>query len=428
MTGSFFRAGCFNAILILTASCSGDRPVESPDTLWQFQAHRDEIAPVHWVDEEILYEGKATLALAGDGKPYANGCWSLEMDVIPCRYYEFKTHFMQNNVDEPHRSVLARIVWLGKDGDRVYQPEYPETLRKQVPGGWDIIQRRYQAPEDAMMAKLELVFRWDADGTVYFSEATLDEVQGFMPRLVRLATVYHRPENSLSSLDNLHQFAEHIKVAAERDADIVCLPEAVTLVGTGKSYAEVSEPIPGPSTDFLGKVARENNIHVVAGIMEREGPVIYNTAVLLDRNGKIGGRYRKVALPREEIEGGMTPGYSYPVFDTDFGRIGMMICWDLQFPEVARNLALQGAEVIFLPIWGGNLTLASARAIENQVWLVSSSYDMKTGVFDPEGALMAEANAREPVIVVEVDLNKHIYWPWVGDLKNRIPREIPSSK
>ena len=71
------------------------------------------------------------------------------------------------------------------------------------------------------------------------------------------------------------------------------------------------------------------------------------------------------------------------------------------------------------------MTLASARSIENQVWLVSSSYDMKTGVFDLEGALIAEANEQNPVTVVQVDLNKHKYWPWLGDLKNRIPREKP---
>jgi len=166
-------------------------------------------------------------------------------------------------------------------------------------------------------------------------------------------------------------------------------------------------------------------MYIVAGLLERDGPVVYNTAVLIDRKGKLAGRYRKVTLPREEIEGGVTPGNSYPVFDTDFGRIGMMICWDLQFPEVSQNLAMQGAEVILMPIWGGNLTLASARAIENQIWLVSSTYSMKTGIFDPEGELVVEANEQAPVAALQVDLNHHKYWPWLGDLKNRIPSENP---
>jgi predicted amidohydrolase len=142
----------------------------------------------------------------------------------------------------------------------------------------------------------------------------------------------------------------------------------------------------------------------------------------------VAGKYRKVSLPREEYDGGVTPGGSIPVFETDFGRIGMMICWDSEFPEVARMLAWKGAEVIFLPIWGGNPTLVRARAIENQVYLVTSSYDMQSGVFDLEGKLIAEANDEDAVAVVQVDLNEQKRWPWLGELKNRIPREIPSSE
>ena len=419
------RSACSLFILIVSFSCTGDRPIESSDTSWQFTSQRAEIAPAHWVDDEVRFDGKATLALSGDGKAFASGCWSLEKDVRPGRFYEFRTCFRPSKIDVLNRSVLARIVWQGEDGKRVEQPEYPETLRDKTADGWNIIQQRYETPEGAVKARMELVFRWDADGTVHFSEATLEEVSGIPSRMVNLATIHFRPQNSISSRENLELFSNYIQTAAENQADIVCLPEAITLVGTGRTYVEVSEPIPGPSTEFLGSIASQNNIYIVAGLLERDGPVVYNTAVLIDREGKLAGRYRKVALPREEIEGGVMPGNSYPVFDTDFGRIGMMICWDLQFPEVARQLTMQGAEVIFMPIWGGNLTLASARAIENQVWLVSSSYNMKTGVFNLAGELVVEAGEQDPVALVQVDLNQHLYWPWLGDLKNRIPREKP---
>ena len=417
---------CFlMTIMYLAASCSGEKPSESSDTLWQFKTPRAEIAPAYWVDNEVRYEGKASLALSGDGKEYANGSWSLEMEVTPGNFYEFRTCFHPSKVDMPNRTILARIDWKGKDGKRISQPEYPATLREKTDHDWNIIQQRYKVPEGAVIARLELVFRWDADGTVHFSEATLKEVQEIKSRLVNVAAIHYRPRNSSSNMENLDHFSRYIGIAADSNADIVCLPEAITLAGTGKTYSEASEPVPGPSTEFLGSIARQYNIYIVAGLLEQAGPVVYNTAVLIDREGKLAGKYRKVSLPREEIEGGVTPGDSYPVFDTDFGRIGMMICWDLQFPEVARQLALQGAEVIFMPIWGGNLTLASARAIENQIWLVSSSYGMKTGVFDLEGELIAEANEQDPVAVVQLDLNQHLYWPWLGDLKNRIPRENP---
>ncbi|MCK5468390.1 MAG: carbon-nitrogen hydrolase family protein, partial [Cyclobacteriaceae bacterium] len=248
------------------------------------------------------------------------------------------------------------------------------------------------------------------------------------PRLVRLASIHHRPENTASTQENLEQFKEYIHMAGDQKADIVCLPEGITMVGTRKTYVEVSEVIPGPTTKYLGQLAKEHNMYIIAGIIERDGPVVYNTSVLINRNGEFQGKYRKAALPREEIDGGITPGDNFPVFDTDFGKVGMMICWDVYFPEPARMLAMQGAEIIFMPIWGGNLTLAKARAIENQVYLVSSTYDMKTGVFDKAGELLVEGTTENPVVVVEVDLNKRKLWNWLGVFRNRIQRELPSAK
>ena len=156
---------------------------------------------------------------------------------------------------------------------------------------------------------------------------------------------------------------------------MILLPEGITVVGTGKSFADVAETVPGPTTQRLGELARKHNSYIVAGLYEREGPAIYNTAVLIDREGNVAGKYRKVQLPYEEIEGGLTPGNDYPVFQTDFGTVGLMICYDSQFAEPAQALAGRGAEIIFMPIWGGIETLARARAIENKVFLVSSGYD-----------------------------------------------------
>jgi predicted amidohydrolase len=185
----------------------------------------------------------------------------------------------------------------------------------------------------------------------------------------------------------------------------------------------VSEPVPGLTTARLGALARKLRSYVVAGLYERVGEVVYNTAVLVDRSGEVAGKYRKTHLPYEEVEAGLTPGDSYPVFDADFGRVGMLICWDVQFPEPARALALRGADLILLPIWGGNETLARARAIENHVFLVTSSYDMKTFIVDPTGAVLAEATPERPVAVAEIRLDRKILQPWLGDMKTRTWKE-----
>jgi predicted amidohydrolase len=156
---------------------------------------------------------------------------------------------------------------------------------------------------------------------------------------------------------------------------------------------------------------------------EREGEAVYNTAVLIDRQGRVAGKYRKVYIPREEIEVGITPGNDYPVFDTDFGRIGIMICWDSEYPEPARALALQGAEIILLPIWDGDKTLVKARAIENHLFLVESSYGSPTQILDPDGKQIALAPEIGTAAIATIDLNRRYKDPWLGDMRARMMKE-----
>ena len=392
---------------------------------WKFESQRKEIAPVRFIDSTITYDGKPTLAAGGGGKEYSNGHWYTIVNVEPGEFFHFRSNFIASNVEQPERSILARIIWQDSKGKKIGTPEYPASFPTKTKGSWSSIKQLYKVPEDARQAKIELVYRWDADGLVHFAGTSLEKATAPQPRIVKVGAIHHRPRNSKSSQDNLVQFSKLIDKAANQRADIVCLPEGITLVGTTNDYISASEYIPGPTTEFLGKIARKHKLYIVAGILEKNGDTVFNTAVLIDRNGNFAGKYRKVSLPQEEIDGGITPGNSFPVFDTDFGKIGLMICWDVTFPEPARVLAQKGAEIIFLPIWGGDTILTKARAIENQVYVVSSTYDMISAVFDQEGKVVKEATENNPVIVVDVDLNKQKLWPWLGDLKSRIFREIP---
>jgi predicted amidohydrolase len=394
---------------------------------WKFESQRDAISPRWYVDSKTTVANEPTLALAGNGKDYVDGHWYRTVAAEPGRYYTFQTTYKTHDVEEPDRCVQARLLWLNEAGKQLDFAEYPVTTSSKS-DGWSQIEKVYQAPEGTANAKLELHYRWDANGSVNFTAAKLTETKAPAPRPVRLATVFLKPRSSPSSQHNLDQFAALVKQAAADHADFVCLPEAITLVGTKLNYVSASEPIPGPSTAYLGKVAKENNVYIVAGLLEKDGEAAYNTSVLIDRKGNLIGKYRKVSLPREEIDGGLTPGHETPVFDTEFGKVGMMICWDVTFPETASALARNGAEIIFMPIAGGYVKLAMARALENQVYLVSSTYDMISAVFDHEGNVIAEATTEQRVAVAEVDLNERKMWPWIGDLKSRIPREKPTAK
>ena len=151
------------------------------------------------------------------------------------------------------------------------------------------------------------------------------------PRPVTVVSLNLRPEGSQTSAQSVEQFAQLAAKVAPPKTDLILLPEGVTVVGTSFHPAEVGEKVPGPTTARLGELARKTGAYVVAGLYERVGSAVYNTAVLIDRRGQLAGKYRKVYLPREEFEGGLTPGMDYPVFETDFGKIGIMICWDVQY-------------------------------------------------------------------------------------------------
>lgn len=413
-------------ILLLSSVYNSASAQQKAQSEWKFESQRPDIAPVFSVDRKVLSGGAPSLSLHGGGKDHAAGYWYKVVSAVAGEHYQFRTYFKSEKVDEPARNILARVIWQNASGKTIGFREYPATLPDKTKDGWRIIEQTYQAPAETTTARLELHYRWDGDGTVHFGETSFEKTAAPEARIVKLATVHHRPVNSKSREENLAVFAALVDKAGAQHADIVCLPEGATIVGTSLDYISGSETLPGPTTRFLGEVARKNNLYIVAGLLEKEGDVVYNTAVLIDRKGNLAGKYRKTSLPREEIDGGVTPGNSFPVFDTDFGRIGIMICWDVTFPEPARALAQQGAEVIFLPIWGGDLTLAKARAIENQVYLVSSTYDMISAVFDLEGNVMQQAKDDKSVVVVDVNLNEHKLWPWLGDFKNRIPREMPS--
>jgi hypothetical protein len=289
-----------------------DAAVTAPPDGWRLVAARDEIAPRAEVVRDASGSGYG-LALAGTGDRSVDGRWVRRVPVTGGRYVMFEARFRATNVETPTRSVVPSVLWFDGRGKQVEQAEFPITVPGADGQGWHRVTATYRVPASAREAQLELRLRWAPSGEVVWRDVSLQETAAPAPRNVKIASVNHRPRGTKTSQQNLEQFAKFIDEAGAAKADVICLPEGITVCGTKLKYADVAEPIPGPSTQFLGECAARNHAYVVAGIYEREGRAVYNTSVLLGRDGKLMGKYRKVCLPREEIDGGITPGVEYPV-------------------------------------------------------------------------------------------------------------------
>ena len=255
---------------------------------------------------------------------------------------------------------------------------------------------------------------------------------------------------------NMDKAIAGIKNAAVKGANIVCLQELFTSlyfcdVEDYENF-KLAEPVPGPSTDLLSAVAKEAGVVVIASLFEKRAQGLYhNTTAILDADGSYLGKYRKMHIPDDPAyfeKFYFTPGdLGYKMFETKYGKIGVLICWDQWYPEASRLTALMGAEILFYPTaigWATSQdeatnteqynawqTIQRSHAVANGVHVVSvnrvgleQNGAMKfwggSFVANPFGSLIVKAtHDQEEVIVTELDLSKtdsyRTHWPFLRD-------------
>jgi N-carbamoylputrescine amidase len=258
--------------------------------------------------------------------------------------------------------------------------------------------------------------------------------------------------------ENLDKVVERIGEAASRGAQIISTQELFRspYFCQNEDHANFSlaETIPGPSTEALTSVARERGVVIIASLFERRAPgLFHNTAVVIDADGQIAGRYRKMHIPDDPLyfeKFYFTPGdLGFRSFDTRFGRVGVLVCWDQWFPEAARLTALSGAQILFYPTaigWHPSEreqygsaqhsaweTIQRGHAVANGLYVAVANRVGHEGpkdggikfwgqsfISDPAGQLIARSSIEsEEILIAECDWSRievqRTHWPFLRD-------------
>ena len=264
--------------------------------------------------------------------------------------------------------------------------------------------------------------------------------------------------SSLDPVENLQKAVQKTREAAAQGAQIVCLQELFRSQyfcrDENADLFDLAETIPGPSTEALYKVAKELGVVVIASLFERRAPGLYhNTAAIIDADGEILGIYRKMHIPDDPLffeKFYFTPGDTgFSNFDTKFGRIGVLVCWDQWYPEAARLSAMGGANILFYPTAIGWHPAEKAQfgAAQLNAWqTIQRSHSIANGIYvaavnrigfegppdrglefwghsflsDPFGQVIAEASSdKEEILVAECDVARmdevRRNWPFLRD-------------
>lgn len=305
------------------------------------------------------------LRASGNGREDCVGHLVCPVTLQGGRTYLMRVRLSVSRGVDPHRSLLFSV--YAKDfnhGVFRFSGSRDQALRGES---------RFLVPGSGPVeAEVRLTFRASARGSAWVESVSLRECEPVPPRLVRVACT--QGEGSLE------EWAAVLEAVGGEGVDLALLPEMMN----GSTWESMS----GPSTRLMSEAAKRHRMYVAGGIYfhHRRSDTLLNRAPLYDRAGRLVGVYDKVHPYSPEIlEHGVTAGTGVPVFRTDFGTVGILICYDSWFTDVAELLALRGAEIVLFPNAGYYRSLMPARAADNRVRFVTSSLGSPLGMWDTAG-------------------------------------------
>ena len=263
-------------------------------------------------------------------------------------------------------------------------------------------------------------------------DAKLRSTSDQLPRKVIVGTAmqafwveYPGLDKRLAELgDIVDRMSEESKKKYGRDLDLAVLPETAVTGEVAGNAVDAAVPLEGPLKDAFSRKAREHHCYIVVPtyLLETQGTRISsNVGILIGRSGEVVGIYRKLhlAVPAgsDSMEGGSTPGKEVPVFACDFGKLGIQICFDMEYDYGWDELARKGAELVAWPTQSPQTAQPAFRAMRHRYYVVSSTWRNNASIFEPTGRIAAQIKPPEQVLVEQIDLSYALV-PWSKELKN----------
>ena len=361
---------------------------------WTVVTPNPALAPTFQLVEK---DGKKRLMAQGNGRKECFGFAKVPVTISRNKTYRMTVRFQMEGIEDVNRNLQHGLFVPGwrnfNNGIFNYRRE----------GGTISGEHVFPVHEESSLLRriepceVRLVFRFHPHGKVWWDEVRLEECEPIPPRLVKMAVA--------TGNRNVDGWKAFMDAAGEKKCDLALLSEW---------FVPGVHELDGPPVTMMAEKAKQWKMYVTGTLKLKRGDAVYNTAPLFDREGKLIGTYDKVNLYDPELDEGISPGESVPVFETDFGKVGIMICYDSWHPAVAKLLALKGAEIILCPNLGYYTQLMHARSSDNGVVVAVTSGGNPCGVWDAGGNLAGESSedpsrrAPTQIVAFEEDETKKI--------------------
>ena len=383
----------------------------------------------------LTERGKDVLAAAANGTRTCIGGGQLTYSGVETgKTYGIRVEAGFADLERVQDMLRCEIYWgtLPADDPRNGHQEvvsWDYLVPESVAGDSIRFGRVLSAPEGTDRLTLRYTFRWSVKGSVdwHFPEIDLAELTAVGTEPVNICVVTGRREDRGGPYKTIQENIDFYlplcqQASDDLKPDLIVLPEIALQWGIPGSPLDQAVPAPGPETAPFAELARQDGVHLLLGLLERDGDAVHNSAVLIGPDGSIEGKYRKVHLAvGGEMETGILPGDDFPVFDTAIGRIGCNICMDSSAAESSRMIGLNGADFLLLPIMGDHRAwhpenhvwdperfkgIMMTRAVDNQLCMVVAvNRAQGSCIIDRTGHVLAWNDGDRPYVSATVNLS-----------------------